>query len=248
MGQISLQIPQSGQSFGTEGPKVATDLTTIQTWANGNVDSSNVSNSFAQSAMVNTGTQTVKGASNIATSQSTSSTTYTTLTTPDQVTGIVLPTNGLIAVWFQATWQGPAAGNQNAAIFLGSNQAQIQGFDSVTHGPLTQAALLPADTGAQPLFSYWGGLGSSQSASATYGADVTTGQIVGYSNVSGQVASTLGASNFTSGASSTVFQAGGPCYMFAAAGTYTVSVQFKTSTGSVTASNRKLWVQALSFS
>src|SRR5438309_7960968 len=43
------------------------------------------------------------------------------LTTPDQVTGIVLPTNGLIAVWYQATWQ-TAAGNAQAALFLGSNQ------------------------------------------------------------------------------------------------------------------------------
>jgi hypothetical protein len=50
-----------------------------------------------------------------------------------------------------------------------------------------------------------------------------------------------GATTLTTG------DAGGVVSMFAAAGTYTISVQFKALSGSVTASNRKLWVQALSF-
>src|SRR5689334_701297 len=66
-----------------------------------------------------------RGATNIATSQSTSSTTYTTLGTPDQVQNIVMPTNGLIRVRYQATWQESVAGAARAAIFIGSNQAQI---------------------------------------------------------------------------------------------------------------------------
>ena len=40
---------------------------------------------------------------------------------------------------------------------------------------------------------------------------------------------------------------GGFTFAFAAAGTYTVSVQFKASSGSVTASNRKLWVWTIGF-
>ncbi len=42
---------------------------------------------------------------------------------------------------------------------------------------------------------------------------------------------------------------GGPCDIDnLPAGTYTVSVQFKASSGSVTASNRRLRVQVISFS
>lgn len=42
MGSITLQIPQSGQPNSTEDVKVANGLTTLQTWANGNIDGANV--------------------------------------------------------------------------------------------------------------------------------------------------------------------------------------------------------------
>lgn len=42
MGTISLSVPQTGQPNSTEDPKIATDFTTLQTWANGNIDGSNV--------------------------------------------------------------------------------------------------------------------------------------------------------------------------------------------------------------
>lgn len=189
------------------------------------------------------------GHSNIATSQSTSSTTYTTLSTPDQVTGIALPTNGLIAVWYQALWQDSAAAAQ-AAIFLNSTQLQTQGYDGSTHGPVVQSAINDGGFALnQALFSFFGGLASSQSSSA-YGADVTTGQIVGFTGTGTAVGVQFGArsaSFYYTDTSGNDVIVGGPCYIFAAAGIYTVSVQFKTSSGSVTASNRKLWVQAIPF-
>jgi hypothetical protein len=40
---------------------------------------------------------------------------------------------------------------------------------------------------------------------------------------------------------------GGVCYVFAAAGTYDVSVQFKASSGSITAKSRKLWVSSVDY-
>lgn len=43
MGTISLQIPQSGQPNSSEDPKVASDLTLLQTLLNGNVDTNNLS-------------------------------------------------------------------------------------------------------------------------------------------------------------------------------------------------------------
>lgn len=43
MGSISLSIPVSGQPNATEDVKVANNFTTLQTWANGNVDTNNIS-------------------------------------------------------------------------------------------------------------------------------------------------------------------------------------------------------------
>jgi hypothetical protein len=59
MGQISLSLPISNQPNSTEDPKIASDFTIIQTWANGNVDTSNISPTAAitdaQLASPNTG-------------------------------------------------------------------------------------------------------------------------------------------------------------------------------------------------
>jgi hypothetical protein len=59
-----------------------------------------------------------------------------------------------------------------------------------------------------------------------YTGDVTTGQLLGRN-----LAATLM----------------GLAVVFAAAGTYDVSIQFKSASGSVTAKERKLWVEAVSF-
>jgi hypothetical protein len=40
---------------------------------------------------------------------------------------------------------------------------------------------------------------------------------------------------------------GGPVKVFAAAGTYDISVQFKTSAGTLSVKNRKLWARAVAF-
>jgi hypothetical protein len=162
-----------------------------------------------------------------ATAQSTTSASFVTLTTPDQVTGIVLPSTGLITVWYQATWQETVTGAAQAAIFVGGNQLKVGNAGAATT-VLTAAAINNASLTSKNvvLASYWGGLASNPSSgSVGYAGDATTGQVVG-----GGLA------------------LGGPCYIFAAAGTYTVSVQFKTSSGTVTAQNRQLWVSAQAFS
>lgn len=236
MGTISYTIPTAGSTLNSiADPQIATALQTLLTWANGNIDAINLSNALAQSAGVNESGQTVKGVSNIATSQSTSSTSFTALATPDQVTGITLPTNGLIAVWYWATWQESVRGAASADIFLGANEIK-----SVAPGTNTAAANPAVINNSinvnYALSSFPGGLVSGNTATnfgaTPYGGDATTGQTVG----------------FNWAATDSTYWPGGPCYLFAAAGTYTVSVQFKASSGSVTASNRKLWVQAVSFS
>jgi hypothetical protein len=245
MGSFTYTVPVAGSDLNSiADPQIATALSTILTWGNGNVDSANISALFSQSAGVNTGSQTVKGAVNIAGSQSTGSTTYTTLGTPDQVAGIVLPANGLIRVWYQATWQESVAGAARAAIFIGSNQLKIASpglFSPVTQAALTASGSTTATS--YVLSTFEGGLVSYNNATG-YVADVTTGQVLGIGTGTAALVQELNLAQVSAG---TVTQ-GGPCDIQGLpAGTYTISVQFKASSGTVTALNRKLWVQALSF-
>lgn len=169
---------------------------------------------------LNDGTNVRRGKSIIATSESRTNVAYGTLTTPDQVTSVVLPTDGLLLIGYQARWQNSVSGNGRAAIFIGANQLKVA---QASGAPLVQEAQGPSGTGADTPLSSTGqgliGLGGAGGSTA----DVTTGQLVSMST------------------------AGGFCVVFAAAGTYTVSVQFKSASGSVTVADRKLWVWAVGF-
>jgi hypothetical protein len=157
----------------------------------------------------------------VATEQSRENTAYGVLATPDEVS-VVLPENGLIAVAYQATWKESVQETARAAIFIGANQlvvAEPSGGGGVLLAQ--QASIIPdVPLGFTTLASFGAGLISPLAASSMP-ADATTGQVVGV--VTGTV------------------KYGGPCYIFAAAGTYKISVQFKSSSGKVTVKNRKLW-------
>lgn len=197
--------------------------------ANAGVSANNLSTALAQFLGITNVANTGRGKAIIATSEARTNTAYGTLTTPDQVTGIVLPTDGLIAIAYQALWQESVNGAASAAIFVGANQLKIQEFSA----PAVQAANVVADAALwAPLSSMPSGLGG---AGGTIGApgwssDVTTGQLVG--------STTATPGNLPSG---------GPCFIFAAAGTYTISVQFKSTSGSVTVKERKLWCWTMGF-
>jgi hypothetical protein len=176
----------------------------------------------------------------IAATESRTNTTYGKLATPDQVT-VVLPTDGLIKLLFQATWQESVAGAARAAIFIGANQLKVA-VGSGAIGVGAEAALVASAATVNrdwPLASCPGGLMSGTGGGAAHPGDVTTGQVVGIlenspdAEVGGSTGLSMGNGFY-----------GGACYVFAAAGTYVVSVQFKASSGSVTAKNRKLWVAA----
>lgn len=165
-----------------------------------------------------------RGKLSVAGSESTTATTYaySNLATPDRITQIVLPTDGLIVVWYQAIWQNTVASNGRAAIFLSGVQLKIgQG----TGVPIVSEVNGPAETNDDAvLATVSAGLGSVGGAGAA--TEVTTGQIVAQ-----------GGSNL-----------GGPLYIFAAAGTYDISVQFKNNAaGTTTIKNRHLWVASLDF-
>lgn len=168
------------------------------------------------------------GKTNIATIESRSNTSFGTLTTPDQVS-VILPTDGLLTILYQATWQNSVGAAGAAAIFLGANQLTLAsqiglGPTQISAGCTTTANLYV------PLSSSAIGLGPNtpiQSTGGNYAGDSTTGQLVGVYDGNTEY--------------------GGPCCIFAAAGTYTVSVQFKSTSGSVTVKNRKLWVNTQAF-
>src|SRR3954469_10289733 len=118
------------------------------------------------------------GKSIIATAETRAVGSYGLLTTPDSVQSVVLPTDGLIAVWYQATWKDTSNGGQ-VGIFLGANQVKVA--TPLAVGLVGTAT--PATTATnkyRPLASYTGGIISYGDATTTdYTGDVTTGQIVG---------------------------------------------------------------------
>lgn len=183
------------------------------------------------------------GSSIIAASESTSSASYTTLTSPDQVSGVTLPSSGLIQVWYQAAWTEPAANVARAAIFLNSTQLQVQSVGDA--GPVPSAAAtaasLPSST--VPLATCSLGL-VSMTASGAIAADVTTGQALGVFSNSAFVGAEIGGTVYHL---ATPGGYGGPCSIFAAAGTYTVSVKFKTSVAGLAVANRRLYVRVVPF-
>lgn len=196
------------------------------------------------------GASTVRrGKSIIATEESTTSTSYTYLTTPDRVQNVVLPTDGLIFVAFEANWRSSVAAAGEAAIFVGANQINVQHDESPTGSPVgTQSALTVGGVGDdQSLVSCPIGVVGVGRSSYSRGANVATGQVIGAAlrDDSSRIAYRAG----SSGGRQVVGPGfvGGPCAIFAAAGTYDIGIKFKASSGTVYAKERKLWVWTMGF-
>jgi hypothetical protein len=143
----------------------------------------------------------------------------------DVVSGVVLPTDGLIVVAYQALWKNTLVGNGRAAIFIGPTQAVVTA--GATGGaPLAQNGAGPGSGNFAPLATTPVGLDGSTSPGVD-DTEVTTGQIVAPSGSTGN---------------------GGATYLFAAAGTYDVSIQFKNNAaGTLSVKNRHLWVWTIGF-
>lgn len=208
------------------------------------IGSQHLTSTLAQSAEVNQTAQTVKGVVVNGGPGTRTNTAYGNLNDAADTVTVVLPTNGLIEVLFEATWQEATAGAARAALFVGANQAKSLGGTGGAGTVASQAAATNSSTAniATPLVSATYGLVSASGSTAGYTGDVTTGQIIGLGSAVSAAQEWNGTVNATTGG------AAGPCYIFAAAGTYAVSVQYKSTAGTtVTVSNRKLWVRALSY-
>jgi hypothetical protein len=187
---------------------------------------------------VSGGGATRRGKSIITAAEARTNTAYGLLTTPDRVSSLVLPTDGLIFIAFFGLWTESVVGAAKAAIFIGSNQLSVDAVTSSTPSVIAGEAVISGTSSNNryvPLASHPAGLGSSDSTTTvTDGSSVvTTGQAV---------AAAVADDNFS------FTKRGGLLVVFAAAGTYDVSVQFKASGGAtVTAKERRLWAWTMAF-
>lgn len=150
----------------------------------------------------------------IAAEESRTNIAFGTLATADEVKSVVLPENGLIEIGYVAKWKSSVGSAGRAAIFVEATQLK----KATTAG--NQEALTNG-AGWNTLSTASFGLNGNPGAGEA--AFVTTGQ-----PMSADAEGSAGG--------------GGSCLVFAAAGTYNISVQFKATSGSVTAKERKLWV------
>lgn len=161
----------------------------------------------------------------IATEESRTNATFGTLTTADEIKEVKLAENGLILVIYEALWKESSAGLGRAGIFL--NETIVEKQTNST--PSEQFGVTDAANVGK--FRYLGTAGGAglkgdlaSGAIDESPAPVTTGNLVGQGSVLGS---------------------GLPSLIEAAAGTYKISIRVKSSSGSVTMKNRKLWVATL---
>jgi hypothetical protein len=179
------------------------------------------------SAWIEVALADARGKSIISAAESRSSSSFGVLFTPDRVQVLVVPTDSLLEVTFFALWEAVISNTASAAIFVGSNQLTRRDGSGAA---VAQAATQAGNNGAAVLTSDVTGLRSLTYAQGTL-TEPTTGEAIGFRPSEGSQE-----------------QYGGACRIFVAAGTYDISVQFKTSSsGAVTVRNRKLWVRVLSF-
>lgn len=180
----------------------------------------------------------------ISAEESTTSSSYTTLATEDKAADIVMPSDGLVVVWFHALWKESVNNTTRAAIFLNEDQVKIGKQANPPDGQAAENVSAGGTTNTyRNLFSTSGGLMASIS-SAVEGISVSTGQIVGH--LAGSADSIFSVGETSLGATETGLR-GGPVYIYADAGIYDVSIRYKASSGTVTVKDRRLWCMALGF-
>lgn len=161
---------------------------------------------------------------------------YGMLGTPDRIQGLELPGPGFFVLGFQALWKAAGGNKARAAIFLDGtpgggtlNQVKMAQAGAVPLTAIPEAQAGGVNNMYQPLASAAFGLHSGGS-SGPAGSDVTTGQVLGMAQEGG------------------VGFEGGLCVIFAAAGTYDISIQFKSLDASrVTVKERKLAIWTKEF-
>jgi len=197
MTEATFELPEKGEARSSADGKVKTGLSKLKEVVNGKLGQGNFETNAAVAGKWYT-------PSVIATEQTRESASFGTLSTPDEITGVVVPTNGLVRVRIAVSMKSSTASAGKVALFFGATQAE------------TMSTL------------------EGSTANTEFARFTTTG------NNGGTILNQNTPSAFpTTGFGLT------PLDFFLAAGTYTVSLKFKATTGSVTAKERKLYVEVL---
>jgi hypothetical protein len=243
MTELSFTLPEKGEPRANSDARVKDALSKTKEVVNGQLTTGNLSASAAiTSAQLSSGAKPVGWYTPkiIATEESRTNTAFGTLTTADEIKGVVLPEGGQIIIGYQALWKESVAGTARAAIFLGANQLKAPRLQNTP-------GVSEAGTGATSTTGKYGvlgsmtlGLGGSNLQAAgedmglvTTGMPITGAGIPCYALSGGAVLTEAGSVTWCK------------CAITAAAGTYDISVRFKSSSGTVTAKERKLWVETL---
>lgn len=238
MGIVSTDgMPTSGEPRGGEELDIITKLGEIFAEFNGNIDLENLS-----SALKSQFNLTSRGKCIVDDEQSRSNTSYGKLTTPDEVTNVVVPDGALVCLTYSALVKESSNAAASIAVFIGSNQ--LKWIDPIQATPQVQEAQIEHADGANN-YSFLSSGPFGLMCDFAYTAPSTADQVPHTGVVSTGFA--LNAMyRYTNGSDVYVQQNGGILVIEGlAAGTYDISVQFKASTGSVTAKLRKLrvWVE-----
>ncbi len=225
---MALEIPTIGSPNSTQDPKIKSSLETLSglLGASNKIKGAGIESETIENAQLKAEAKPFDWYTPkvIATEQERTNVAFGTLTTADEIASVVLPENGLIVIGYRALVSVSVKEAGKVAIFLNENQIKApitvgapSGQESGP-GAAGSGVFRLISTAASGLICPFGG------TEATSDSLVTTGQI-------------LGAGAAASG--------GGLVTLFAAAGTYNVSVRFKASSGKITAKERALWVAVL---
>lgn len=229
-----MSVPRI-KTFANAGTIVPTDLNSIQDDYASRLDAIYVADGHNADSIVR------RGKSIVSAVGTRTNTAYGALSNgPDVVSGVVLPTGGLIFVTYSAIWVNSVAGAGRIGLFLGANQVArytdsggtpAQGFEVVEESHKNGTANMGVILGSAGFVTHTdpGVQNLSIGASAP-----TTGVAIAFHD--NDPVNTL----------QTPHQ-GGALAIFATAGTYDVSVQFKATSGSVSASDRRLFVWTMGF-
>jgi len=211
-----VTLPRTNQTGTNEWADVEANDNALAEVINGKLDNENIAASanIARSKLEG-GAQGIAGTwytpTIVATEQTRESATFGTLSTPDEITGVVVPTNGTIRVGFTAVWKSSVAAAGRAALTLnGAAIATVLNVSTAEESTVgtTFHALSTA------------GLGSGTPKILLTGAEVSSLSAVGASWVEIEALT---------------------------AGTYSLAIQFRATSGSVTVKERKLKAEVHGF-
>lgn len=168
-GTFAPELPEAGEGKGLSDSRIRGSLITLRDGLNGLLNSSNK----VTKESLETGVGAIKWYTPkiIATEESRTNTSYGTLTTADEITGLVVPEAALLLVYFRARVKSSITEEGHVGLFLGSNLILQEGGSS--------ASAVEEKTGTGEAFGVIKTNGQTIDRIPGTASDATTGQVVG---------------------------------------------------------------------